>query len=142
MLLFYGFLKTFSILGQIGKVQPNPGHYALVASVFAFMVSELVGGILSNSLALLGDAGHMLTDIMSLALSLFALYLALRPPSSTKPMGFIGWKSWRPETHRRFSPGVYPYTPRAAAATNLPGRFILTVEKERQASSWFRPCVG
>lgn len=51
------------------------------------MVVEAVGGILSNSLALLSDAGHMLTDLMSLLLSLIALQLALRPPSSTKTYG-------------------------------------------------------
>lgn len=51
------------------------------------MIVEFIGGIWANSLALLSDAGHMLTDIMSLSLSLFALYLALRPPSSTKTYG-------------------------------------------------------
>ncbi len=51
------------------------------------MIVEIVGGILSNSLALLSDAGHMLTDGMSLVLSLVALQLALRPPSSTKTYG-------------------------------------------------------
>jgi cobalt-zinc-cadmium efflux system protein len=53
----------------------------------AVMIVEFIGGILSNSLALLSDAGHMLTDAMSLMLSLFALRLAMRPPSSTKTFG-------------------------------------------------------
>ena len=51
------------------------------------MFVEFVGGYLSNSLALMSDAGHMLTDIMSLALGLFALQLATRPPSSTRTYG-------------------------------------------------------
>jgi cobalt-zinc-cadmium efflux system protein len=51
------------------------------------MVVEFVGGYLSNSLALMSDAGHMLTDIMSLVLSLFALQLATRTPSSTRTYG-------------------------------------------------------
>ncbi len=51
------------------------------------MIVEFIGGILANSLALLSDAGHMLTDIMSLVLSLIALRLALRPPSPTKTYG-------------------------------------------------------
>ena len=51
------------------------------------MVVEFVGGYLSNSLALMSDAGHMLTDIMSLGLSLFALQLATRTPSSTRTYG-------------------------------------------------------
>lgn len=38
--------------------------------------------------------------------------------------------------HRRFQPGVYPYPTRAAAAANLPGQFILTVEKERLRLEW------
>ena len=51
------------------------------------MVVEGIGGFLANSLALLSDAGHMLTDVMALLLSLIALQLALRPPSLTKTFG-------------------------------------------------------
>lgn len=54
----------------------------------AIMMVEFIGGVLSNSLALMSDAGHMLTDIMSLALSLIALQLTTRTPSSTKTYGF------------------------------------------------------
>jgi len=45
----------------------------------AFMVLEVVGGVLSGSLALLADAGHMLTDTASLALAWLAARLSLRP---------------------------------------------------------------
>lgn len=51
------------------------------------MVAEFAGGLWANSLALLSDAGHMLTDLLALLLSLFALQLAMRPPSSTKTFG-------------------------------------------------------
>jgi len=51
-------------------------------------VVELVGGVLSNSLALLGDAGHMFTDTLALGLSLFALTLARRPASQNRTYGF------------------------------------------------------
>jgi cobalt-zinc-cadmium efflux system protein len=82
----------------------------------AFMVAEVVGGILSNSLALLADAGHMLTDAGALALSLFAMHLAGRPASPARTFGyvrleilaalvngavllvisiFIGWEAWQ-----------------------------------------------
>ena len=54
----------------------------------ATMVVEIVGGLLSNSLALLSDAGHMLTDVSSLILSLIALQLATRPSSATRTYGF------------------------------------------------------
>jgi cobalt-zinc-cadmium efflux system protein len=49
---------------------------------------ELVGGLLSNSLALLGDAGHMFTDTVALGLSVVALSLAKRPASQTRTYGF------------------------------------------------------
>jgi cobalt-zinc-cadmium efflux system protein len=49
---------------------------------------ELVGGLLSNSLALQGDAGHMFTDTLALGLSVVALSLARRPASQTRTYGF------------------------------------------------------
>lgn len=52
------------------------------------MLVEAVGGFLSNSLALLSDAGHMLTDVMALVLSLVALQFTARPASVTKTYGF------------------------------------------------------
>jgi cobalt-zinc-cadmium efflux system protein len=56
--------------------------------VLVIMVAEVVGGILSNSLALLSDAGHMLTDALALGLSLFAMNLARRPATSTRTYGY------------------------------------------------------
>ena len=52
------------------------------------MISELVGGLLANSLALLSDAGHMLTDVLALSLSLFAMWFARNPPTASKTYGF------------------------------------------------------
>ena len=54
----------------------------------AFFVVELVGGILSNSLALLADAGHMFSDVAALGLSLLALRWALRRPTAQKTFGY------------------------------------------------------
>jgi len=54
----------------------------------AFCVVEFVGGWLTNSLALLSDAVHMLTDVAALSLGLFALWVAGRPPSGTKTFGY------------------------------------------------------
>jgi len=54
-----------------------------------FMVAEVVGGLLSGSLALLADAGHMFTDAGALALSLFAMRMAQRPPSPEKTYGYV-----------------------------------------------------
>jgi len=52
------------------------------------LVVEIVGGILSRSLALLADAGHMLTDVGALGLGLFAFWLSSRPPSSERTFGW------------------------------------------------------
>ncbi|HVE85221.1 MAG TPA: cation diffusion facilitator family transporter [Myxococcales bacterium] len=52
------------------------------------LVAEAVGGWVSNSLALLSDAGHMLTDVSALALSLVALWLAEKPATLKKTYGF------------------------------------------------------
>lgn len=54
-----------------------------------FMVAEVVGGILANSLALLADAGHMLTDVLALGLSLVATRFAMRSPNPEKTFGYV-----------------------------------------------------
>ncbi len=59
----------------------------LILSV-TYMVAEFVGGILTNSLALLADAGHMLADAGALGLSLFALWAAQKPVTSTHTYGY------------------------------------------------------
>jgi cobalt-zinc-cadmium efflux system protein len=56
--------------------------------VLVIMVAEVIGGIYSNSLALISDGGHMLTDALALALSLFAINLARRPATATKTYGY------------------------------------------------------
>ena len=55
---------------------------------FGIMIAEAAGGWLTNSLALLSDAGHMLSDAGSLALSLLAVWFAARPASLSKSYGF------------------------------------------------------
>ncbi|MFA4904510.1 MAG: cation diffusion facilitator family transporter [Desulfobaccales bacterium] len=54
----------------------------------AFLVVEVVGGIVANSLALLADAGHMLSDVGALGLSLIALAWTARPPTDRKTYGY------------------------------------------------------
>ncbi|MBX3026633.1 cation transporter [bacterium] len=54
----------------------------------AFCVVEFVGGWLTNSLALLSDAVHMLTDVGALTLGLFALWVAGRPATDSKTFGY------------------------------------------------------
>src|SRR5512144_861364 len=51
-------------------------------------LTEVVGGWLTNSLALLSDAAHMLTDVAALVLTLFALWIGRRPASVSKTYGW------------------------------------------------------
>ncbi len=57
-----------------------------------FLVAEVVGGWLSNSLALLADAGHMLTDVGALALSLFVAWFSRQPATPQKTYGYLRWE--------------------------------------------------
>jgi cobalt-zinc-cadmium efflux system protein len=50
---------------------------------------ELAGGLYANSLALLADAAHMLTDLAALGLSLFALKISARPATHSKTYGYV-----------------------------------------------------
>lgn len=84
--------------------------------IFGFMIVEVVGGLLSGSLALLADAGHMLTDAAALALSWAAFRIGRRAADSRRTFGYarfevvagfvnaltllgivvwIGWEAWR-----------------------------------------------
>jgi cobalt-zinc-cadmium efflux system protein len=64
----------------------------VLALTIAFMLVEVVGGWLSGSLALLADAGHMLTDAGALALSLLSAWIALRPANESKTYGYQRWE--------------------------------------------------
>lgn len=55
----------------------------------AYLVAEVVGGYVANSLALLADAGHMLSDVGALALSLFAVWIARRPATDRRTYGYF-----------------------------------------------------
>lgn len=56
----------------------------------AFFTSvEIVGGLLSNSLALLSDSAHMISDVIALGLSMFAIHLATRQPNARFTFGFL-----------------------------------------------------
>jgi cobalt-zinc-cadmium efflux system protein len=60
-----------------------------LALAAVYMVAELAGGIIANSLALLADAGHMLSDVGALALSLFALWMAQKPATPRRTFGYL-----------------------------------------------------
>ena len=55
----------------------------------SFMVAEVIGGVLSGSLALIADAGHMLTDAVALALAWAGFHFGKRAASTTKTFGYL-----------------------------------------------------
>jgi cobalt-zinc-cadmium efflux system protein len=63
-----------------------------LAITATFLVAEVVGGLVSNSLALLADAGHMLTDVAALALSLFVAWLSRQPYEPRRTFGYLRWE--------------------------------------------------
>jgi cobalt-zinc-cadmium efflux system protein len=68
--------------GSVRAGERHKGRMALAFAVLAtFMVVEVVGGLFTNSLALLSDAGHMLTDVLGLGMALAAIQLASRASS-------------------------------------------------------------
>src|SRR5262245_54907816 len=66
--------------------KPLAGALALT---LGFMVVEVIGGLITGSLALLADAAHMLTDAGGLALSLLAIWFAARPATPQKTYGYL-----------------------------------------------------
>ena len=60
----------------------------VLAGTTAFMVTEVVGGLVAGSLALLADAGHMLSDSLALGVALFAAWLAGQPGGPSRTFGY------------------------------------------------------
>ncbi|KAJ3639687.1 hypothetical protein Zmor_003031 [Zophobas morio] len=77
-------------VGKSPEIDRKARRKLIIASILCviFMIGEVVGGYLSNSLAITSDAAHLLTDFASFMISLFSLWMATRP--STKKMHF-GW---------------------------------------------------
>ncbi|GAB3751431.1 cation diffusion facilitator family transporter [Lysobacter olei] len=71
--------------GEIKHERPLWWAFGLTA---AFLVAEVVGGLVTNSLALLSDAAHMMTDVIALAISLVAVRLSQRPPDAKRTYGY------------------------------------------------------
>ncbi len=63
-----------------------------LAITATFLLAEVVGGVVSNSLALLADAGHMLTDVAALALSLFVAWFSRQPYGPRRTYGYLRWE--------------------------------------------------
>ena len=63
-----------------------------LAITAVILVAELAGGLLANSLALLADAGHVLTDVAALALTLFVSWFSRRPETPRRTYGYLRWE--------------------------------------------------
>jgi cobalt-zinc-cadmium efflux system protein len=74
--------------GHTAAARSRPVLGGTLALTGAFIVVEAVAGFWTGSLALLADAGHMLTDAGGLALALFAIWVAGRPPTPAKTYGY------------------------------------------------------
>lgn len=61
---------------------------AALVLTFVYMIAEAIGGWLTNSLALIADAGHMLTDVAALGLTLGAIWFGSRPATAKKTFGY------------------------------------------------------
>ncbi len=70
---------------EIQHERPLWWAFGLTAS---FLAAEVAGGLITNSLALLSDAAHMMTDVIALAISLVAVRLSRRPPDARRTYGY------------------------------------------------------
>jgi len=72
-----------------GPVDGNQRRLAITLVLsLVYMLAEFLGGLFTGSLALLADAGHMLSDAAALLLSLFAIWIARRPPTPRRTWGY------------------------------------------------------
>ena len=77
-------------LARSGLTEKHVSALRLVLLITAvFMLAEVAGGVVAKSLALLADAGHMLTDVAAIGLALFASRLARRPATREKTYGYL-----------------------------------------------------
>ncbi|MDQ6642032.1 MAG: cation diffusion facilitator family transporter [Actinomycetota bacterium] len=71
-----------------GRAEDRRRLWLVVAVTALVMVVEVVGAVLSGSLALLADAGHMLTDVAAILLAIGASYVATRPANEKRTFGY------------------------------------------------------
>lgn len=67
-----------------------------LALTTTILVAELIGGVVTGSLALISDAAHMFTDAAALAIALAAIRIAKRPLTLYAVLDTIVWKYWLP----------------------------------------------
>lgn len=97
--------RTEDCVGYGSATRPQEGHHhhhhhadasaartkrlgVVLVLTSVYMIAEAIGGWLTNSLALLSDAGHMLTDVAAIALSMLAIWFGSRPAPPQKTFGY------------------------------------------------------
>lgn len=80
-------MHTHSHIGDLTKQTTKRLTLSLILTA-AFVIIEVIAGILGNSLALLTDAAHNFTDVIALGLSWYALHIALKPAHAGKTFGY------------------------------------------------------
>jgi cobalt-zinc-cadmium efflux system protein len=131
----------------------SEGRLKLALALTAvFLVAEVVGGIASNSLALLADAGHMLTDVGALGLSLFVAWFSRQPETARRTYGYLrleilaallngatllvisGWIVWEAAARIRrpepVSGGIFLVVAAAGLVVNLASAWVLRPDRD------------
>src|SRR5207244_9457908 len=76
---------------HVGDASEASLRLALILTAVLLIV-EVIGGLLSNSIALLADAGHMFTDVAALGLALFVAWFSRQPGTPEKTYGYLRWE--------------------------------------------------
>jgi cobalt-zinc-cadmium efflux system protein len=90
VVVFIGPIPAVETMSHTHRIQTGKRKLTLALSITgSWFLIELAGGIYANSLALMADAAHMLTDLAALGLSLFALKISGRPATHSKTYGYL-----------------------------------------------------
>ena len=84
----HGHVHSHQLAGSMTSGEGKKDLLIALSITVLMMAAEIIGGLLSNSLALLSDAGHMFTDNVALLLSFFAMKFATMPATDRKTFGF------------------------------------------------------
>jgi cobalt-zinc-cadmium efflux system protein len=108
------------------------GHLKIVITLtLAFMLVEVIGGYYTNSLALISDAAHMLTDAAALALSLFAFFMSSQPATDERTYGYL-----RFEILAAFINGIFLVLISLAILWGAWNRYLAPVEVKSVEMFW------
>lgn len=81
-------MKDHSSHSHANKTSKESSLWFALLLTGSFLIAEVIGGLITGSLALLSDAAHMLTDVTALIISLVAIYVAKRPADTSRTYGY------------------------------------------------------